>query len=120
MKVSSKKERRMAKECCSSMMAVIMKEKYIIMIFMAKAPICGRMGGTTKGIGSITKCRARESLHGQMERNMKESIMMIIRMVMECSYGLIRGSMKVNGLMESRMGEAPILIIMGKQSKENG
>ncbi len=62
---------------------IYMKVNFIIMNFMVKENIDGKMVENIKEIGKIIKCMVKENFIGQMELYIKDSIRRIKSMVKE-------------------------------------
>jgi len=88
--------------------------------FMERVFTNGLMEEFMKVIGKIIKCTAMVCLHGQMERNIWESMLKIKSMDVVYSNGLMARNMMVNGEMESKMVKVIILQRMESHNMQNG
>lgn len=78
-------------------MVVVIKESYLIIIFMVMVFMNGLMGENILDIGKIIKCMEEESLLGLMVENMMVNIVRIENMAMENFNGLMEENIEGNG-----------------------
>jgi len=91
------KERKMAKACCTSQMALFTKECLKEMTSRVKEYMSGRMVGVMMEIGTRIKCMAMDGSLGRMGGLMRGTINMIRSMVKAPFFGLMVGNIQENG-----------------------
>ena len=87
---------------------------------MATVSISGRITGSLRAPGRITKCTGKEHLNGRMEGNIKVDMFMIKNTVRELSLGHLGNSTKANGSTESSTELVTLLTPRIRNEKENG
>jgi division protein CdvB (Snf7/Vps24/ESCRT-III family) len=79
-KENLQKEWKTAEEELISKMALIMKEIFLMILWMDRESVFGQMEENMKEIGWIIKCMEKEFLLGRMGLNMKENLRLIWNM----------------------------------------
>ena len=111
MRENIKKEKNQVFENLNGLMVVLMKVILKIIILMIKLPIFGEIKGNMWEIGKIIKWMGMSFLHGLMEEDMKENIIMIRRMDMKYLNWLMEKNIKCNGKMENKMEKLNFIMI---------
>jgi hypothetical protein len=114
------KARSTGLESSLGQMVVLMTANLLTTTLRDKEFTIGVINESTMVTGKITRWRAVEFLNGQMVAGMKVSILMIRKKVSVLFTGPMAVSMRVTGLMESRMVKAHTKQQMVKLKKVNG
>lgn len=104
-KVIIYKEKNKEKEYLYGETIVHMKDNFMIIIFMEKGNMSGKMEESMRVNGQIIKCMVKVYLNGQMVGNIKVNIQMIKNMDSGHSNSKMADCIKDNGLRVSNMEE---------------